>query len=431
MQRSCTPSAAFSDSEDEVEEVSAEVQDYSALVESDKDIAPALQVGLKLASLNGIEEQAKVVAQLVSILPEAVSLSQALLLAESISRGLKTHFSSSDGGGQGHNLPTTAIFRLFPETEAAFSPALLTLFNNLATLEPRLGSHFIHFLVATDSIEKEVKKVLYNKFCAARELQCEAGLLVDLRPCQNEDVDLLVHLVPALFDLMPESTIGNVDLLYLLVSSIDGRQLLGLVQKVVSQHLVLLKPESCFPVLKASLSWETFEQIAFWQLYHAHDLPVNTLYDLLPHLVSKQHEEAITSVLLIFKRKKPTPEILSHLFKRHPEENDPVLPSLSLFWMRYSNSFPEVFASFLTKLEHLEGKSVRECVFKHTSLLFQTCPSLFSSSVVIKGYKKLRSSCDEEEKTKHSDLFRSVFSLWRKMEDAGEKPQKRSKGIDK
>ena len=254
---------------------------------------------------------------------------------------------------------------------------------------------------------------------------------MDLRPCQNEDVDLLVHLVPALFDLMPESTIGNVDLLYLLVSSIDGRQLLGLVQKVVSQHLVLLKPESCFPLLNSSLSWETFEQIAFWQLYHAHDLPVNTLYDLLPHLVSKQHEEAITSVLLIFKRKKPTSEILSHLFKRHPEEDDPVLPCLSLFWMRYSNSFPEVFASFLTKLEHLEGKSVRECVFKHTSLLLQTCPSLFSSSVVIKGYKKLRSSCDEEEKTKHSDLFRSVFSLWRKMEDAGEKPLKRSKGIDK
>ena len=79
MQRSCTPSAAFSDSEDEVEEVSAEVKDSSALVESDKDIAPVLQVSMKLASLNGIEEQAKVVAQLVSILPEAVSLSQALL----------------------------------------------------------------------------------------------------------------------------------------------------------------------------------------------------------------------------------------------------------------------------------------------------------------------------------------------------------------
>ena len=258
----------------------------------------------QLTDLKQVEVQAKLVAQIVSSLPSIISQSQALLLAESLSRVLDAHFIGHDGVES--NLPTSAVFKLFPASESAATPALLALLTSLDTLQPRLGSHFIHFLVESDHIDMETKRLLYNKFCKARDLKCRAGLLVDLRPCQNGDVDLLVHLVPALFNLMPTASVGNVDLLYLLVSSIDGCQLLGLVQKVVAQCLVLLKADSCLPVLKASLSWETFEQVAFWQLYHAHDLPVNTLFDLLPLLEFRQHGEAITSVLLILKRKKPT-----------------------------------------------------------------------------------------------------------------------------
>ena len=300
-QASYSPSAAFSDSEDEVEEVSSEIRDTSTLLSCSKDIAPVLKLCDQLAASKKVEVQAKLVAQIVSSLPDTISQSQALLLAESLSRGLQAHLSGCDGVES--NLPTAAVFELFPGCESAASPSLLALLTSLAALEPRLGSHFIHFLVDSENIDKETKRVLYNKFCKARDLKCRAGLLIDLRPCQNGDVTLLVHLVPALFNLMPAASVGNVDLLYLLVSSIDGCQLLGLVQKVVSQCLVLLKADSCLPVLKASLSWETFEQVAFWQLYHAHDLPVNTLFDLIPHLEYRLHAEAITSVLLILKNR--------------------------------------------------------------------------------------------------------------------------------
>jgi len=423
-QASYSPSAAFSDSEDEVEEVSSEIRDTSTLLSCSKDIAPVLKLCDQLAASKKVEVQAKLVAQIVSSLPDTISQSQALLLAESLSRGLQAHFSGCDGVES--NLPTAAVFELFPGCESAASPSLLALLTSLAALEPRLGSHFIHFLVESENIDKETKGVLYNKFCKARDLKCRAGLLIDLRPCQNGDVALLVHLVPSLFNLMPAASVGNVDLLYLLVSSIDGCQLLGLVQKVVSQCLVLLKADSCLPVLKASLSWETFEQVAFWQLYHAHDLPVNTLFDLIPHLEYRLHAEAITSVLLILKRKKPTVEILGHLFKRLPEKEDPVLPSLSLFWLRYSNTFPEVFATFLTRQEHLESKQERELLLKHTNLLLPSCHSIFCSASVQKGYKRLSVACSDEEKSRHADLFQAVFSFGKKTENGGERSRKRS-----
>ena len=422
VQASYSPSAAFSDSEDDVEEVSSEIRETSPVLSCSKDVEPVLKLCNRLAALEDVEEQAKLVAQIVSSLPDILSQSQALLLAESLSRGLQSHLSSCDGVES--NLTTTAVFKLFPADESAATPSLLALLTSLATLEPRLGSHFIHFLVESDSINGETKRILYSKFCKARELKCQAGLLVDLRPCQNGDVALLVRVVPALFIMMPGISLGNVDLLYLLVSSIDGCQLLDLVQKVVAQCLVLLKADSCLPVLKASLSWETFEQVAFWQLYNAHDLPVNTLFDLLPLLEFRQHGEAITSVLLILKRKKPTVEILGHLFKRLPEKEDPSLPSLTLFWLRYSNTFQEVFATFLTRKEHLESKHERESVLKHTNLLLPSCHSLFSAGV-LKGYKRLRAACSDEEKSRHDDLFLEIFSLWK---NGGERSRKRSVG---
>ena len=121
-------------------------------------------------------------------------------------------------------------------------------------------------------------------------------------------------------------------------------------------------------------------------------------------------------------------EILGHLFKRLPENEDPVLASLSLFWLRYSNTFPEVFATFLIRQEHLESKQEREVVLKHTNLLLPSCHSLFSSAAVLKGYKRLRAVCGDEEKSRHSELFREVFRLWKNNENVGERSLKRSVG---
>ena len=126
------------------------------------------------------------------------------------------------------------------------------------------------------------------------------------------------------------------------------------------------------------------------------------------------------------KRKKPTVEILGHLFKRLPEKEDPVLPSLSLFWLRYSNTFPEVFATFLTRQEHLESKQERELLLKHTNLLLPSCHSIFCSASVQKGYKRLSVACSDEEKSRHADLFQAVFSFGKKTENGGERSRKRS-----
>ena len=60
--------------------------------------------------------------------------------------------------------------------------------------------------------------------------------------------------------------VGNVDLLYLVVSCVDGRQVQQLVCHVVAKDFHMFKKDSVQMALQASLNWETFEQYAFWQV---------------------------------------------------------------------------------------------------------------------------------------------------------------------
>ena len=59
---------------------------------------------------------------------------------------------------------------------------------------------------------------------------------------------------------------GNVDLLYLVVSCVDASQIQTLVCHIVARDFIMFKKDSFQPVLTVSLSWETFEQYALWQV---------------------------------------------------------------------------------------------------------------------------------------------------------------------
>ena len=126
----------------------------------------------------------------------------------------------------------------------------------------------------------------------------------------------------------------------MIVSCVDGSQIHSLVSKIVSQQLILLHGDTCQAILETSLTWETFEQTAFWLLYNAHELPFILIQNFLPKLSAKPHAEALTHVMFILKRKKPYVEVLSKCLTREPAGDD-FLSSLCCFWMKYC---PQVLA---------------------------------------------------------------------------------------
>ena len=66
------------------------------------------------------------------------------------------------------------------------------------------------------------------------------NLIFLLQLCQEDDVQLLCWLAPAIYNEFPNIAIGHANLLHLVVSSVDARQLQELVCRVVQGDLLLL-----------------------------------------------------------------------------------------------------------------------------------------------------------------------------------------------
>ncbi len=82
-----------------------------------------------------------------------------------------------------------------------------------------------------------------DKQLTESEISLGNCLMHDLRLCQQDDPYLFCFLLPFILseELLPSFMINNSELVYLIVSCIDSRQLKDLVSSVISQDLILLK----------------------------------------------------------------------------------------------------------------------------------------------------------------------------------------------
>lgn len=115
---------------------------------------------------------------------------------------------------------------------------------------------------------------------------------------------MLCYLFPDIYAEFPNVAIGNVQLLHLVVSTIDSLQLQDLICRILQGQLKMIKKDSFSSLLTASLNWDTFEQNCFWQLIFAHDFPIDCILPSLPKLQFRDHAEALTSILLMLKQEK-------------------------------------------------------------------------------------------------------------------------------
>ncbi len=143
-----------------------------------------------------------------------------------------------------------------------------------------------------------------------------SSLLEDLRLCAEDDVNLLCTMACDIFFRFSEESRNNAALLQLYVSYIDGRQLYQLLVGVLHGSLTMFSrtdPSGLIDVLTASLDWETFEQMAFWQLLAAHSLPLHLILPLLPRLKEEEHCEALAALMTMIKHERPSNDLLKCL----------------------------------------------------------------------------------------------------------------------
>ena len=149
-------------------------------------------------------------------------------------------------------------------------------------LQPRLGYYLLYYLKCYNQLDVKSKSGLYKDLMLTIDDNntLDFFLVNDMRQCQEDDVSLFVWLTPDIYAQFQKAAIGNVDLLYLVVSCVDGPQIQTLLCFIVSRDFIMFKKDSVQSVINVSLTWETFEQYALWQLLSGTCINVSYLESL-------------------------------------------------------------------------------------------------------------------------------------------------------
>lgn len=234
------------------------------------------------------------------------------------------------------------LFSLFKATiTEATSTGKELLYRLLAEMYaylPSIGYLLLYYLkvqvrTETRKDDQPLKVGVYKEFCQALEKKLDVCLYDDLSACHCTDNNLMMWLVPDLYRDFKQQTVSNTQVMRVIVSTIDPLQLQDLVSRIMQGTLVMIKNDNIQPLLKASLTWESIEQFFLWQLVQAHDIPLETITPLLSHLDSRLHSEAVTAIVLLLKRDKPTADIIKHLFSRDVRDSgDNLIFTVIKYW---------------------------------------------------------------------------------------------------
>ncbi|KAJ3641544.1 hypothetical protein Zmor_028047 [Zophobas morio] len=239
-----------------------------------------------------------------------------------------------------------------------------------------------------------LKVSVYKEYCQYSDKKIDASLLDDLVACHVSDTKLMMWIVPDLFRDFKHQTVNNAQIIRVIISAIDSRQLQTLVGKVLQGHLVMFKSENILPLLKLTLSWESIEQFFFWQLIHAHDISIDTVLPLVTQLDYEQHSEALTAVTLMLKQEKPNADYVKYLFSRDISDNgDLFVFTIVKYWCdEYIDKVAELISSLLSTRYPSSSPNKRKRTGGKT--LSATVPS---SDQVLGHLEQLRIICERHD----------------------------------
>ncbi|XP_025829891.1 integrator complex subunit 3 homolog [Agrilus planipennis] len=322
---------------------------------------------------------------------------------------------------------------------------LLKLISEIYNFFPSVGYLLLYFLkiqVRTESYREDVSKLnslktsVYKEFCHSVEKKLDMCLLDDLTTCHVNDTTLMCWIVPDLYKDFKQQMINNAQILRVIVSAIDAKQLQEFIFLVMQGQLVMFKIDNLQSLLKTSLSWETIEQFFLWQLLQAHDITMDAVIPLISSLDPNKHPEALTAITLMSKQDKPNADVIKYLFSRDVLDDDNFGFSMLKYWCEdYLDKISDFVSNLLctrypqaspTKRKRSSNKSISasvpsaDQVLGHLEQIRHHCEvtnddtfSLFSTESMQRALQLAYSNSSDSQKKQ----FNKLFSLAEEEED--------------
>lgn len=108
-----------------------------------------------------------------------------------------------------------------------------------------------------------------------QKIDVDACLERDLQLMEQYSLKTFLWLISDIYREFESNAVNNSDILKVVVGCVDAKNLHDLICDITQGKLVMFKNDGVIDVIRESLDFETFEQMCFWQLLLAHDVPIS------------------------------------------------------------------------------------------------------------------------------------------------------------
>mgnify|MGYP002775512892 CR=1 FL=1 len=241
--------------------------------------------------------------------------------------------------------------------------------------------------------------------------ELEEVLLQDLETCLTWSIQRLLLVIFMVFSHIPDVSGGKKQVIKLLVSVLDPRNLSKLELKLSLKEISVLgtQPDRIADLIKSSVSWDCFEQQYFWRIL------VAELHNAVPFLVENLilscatflkpmiHSDALSGFLLFLRAQWPTSNLIIILLGL-PEDLSLLVAAVFASWVsldatRFLNCLNAIPVE---GLQTKEGSAIRNFL------------PLSSFVCFLNNFEGNSSEMDEKKKTELSQIKNTFLELVRR-----------------
>lgn len=190
---------------------------------------------------------------------------------------------------QSISYPYFSLFKVLHQHEDKNKKCFNNVIQSLYDKLPSIGYMMLYFLkVYTKLLARKnpagnvsFKTNLYKVYCDHIDEKIEVRLPIDLGLLESESTAMFMWVMPDIYREFKAQMINNCEVLRLLVSCIDSKNLRDIIYSVTQGKLTIFKNEGVIKCVRESFGYETFEQIFLWQLIQAHHVPIEYLQVLI------------------------------------------------------------------------------------------------------------------------------------------------------
>jgi integrator complex subunit 3 len=178
------------------------------------------------------------------------------------------------------NYPIYSLFKILYQSEEKCKKCVLELIDYVRENVPSAGYMLLYFLKSYAKLQTKgnlFKKNCYEIFHENCDVDLAECIVDDLTKLEQFNSQMFLWLVPDMYREFKNDLVNNSDVLKIVVSCIDAKNLKDLIYNVSQGKLVLFENDSVAEVVRSSLTYETFEQFCLWQLIQAHSVPFDSL----------------------------------------------------------------------------------------------------------------------------------------------------------